>query len=50
MTLLALKGEWKLKHIDKHLLVDVSKSIQYFPEESPQPILVLVQAVIYCVP
>lgn len=32
-----------------YLLMDVSKTIQYFSEQSPQPILILVQAVVYCV-
>lgn len=36
--------------MDCHLLMNVSKTIQNFPEESPQSVLVLVQAVIYRVP
>lgn len=36
--------------MDRHLLVNVRETIQNFPEESPQPVLVLVQAVIDGVP
>lgn len=36
--------------MDRHLLVNVSKTIQNFPEESPQSVPVLVQAMIYRVP
>lgn len=36
--------------VDWYLLMDVSESVQDFPEEPPQTILVLVEAVIYCVP
>lgn len=36
--------------MDRHLLVNVSEAVQDFPEESPQPVLVLVQAVINGVP
>lgn len=35
---------------DRHLLVNVSEAIQDFPEESPEPVLVLMQPVIYGVP
>lgn len=33
--------------MDRHLLVNVSEAVQDFPEESPQPVLVLVQLVVY---
>lgn len=34
----------------RHLLVNVSEAVQDFPEESPQPVPVLVQPVVYGVP
>lgn len=30
-----------------HLLMDICEAVQYLSEESPQPVLVLVQAVVY---
>lgn len=36
--------------VDRHLLVNVREAVQDFPEESPKPVLVLVQAVVDGVP
>lgn len=36
--------------MDRHLLVNVSEAVQDFPEKSPEPVLVLMQPVVYGVP
>lgn len=48
--ILRLTGFKRGTQADRHLLVNVSKTVQNFPEESPQSVLVLVQAMIYRVP
>lgn len=45
-----MAGSQRGTQTDRHLLVNVSKTVQNFPEESPQSVPVLVQAVIYRVP